>query len=204
MRLSWSGFQAGGQHVPWSHVKLKPNLSLSLNLSLHNLSLGLDRIRYELAHVHSIGLSWTNARRRDIGATTHDRFVSRRGTRQSNAGAIAACEVHASINIAVKHRFVYVIGNTSVAGAVLTPATWQRNRTADVAHLQHLQRSPATPCGWARLTHRMRPPPRGGRGGGAGHEADGGRAMPRPQGRNHRGRVFECEIDPRRFGSPVR
>jgi hypothetical protein len=138
VRLSWSGFQAGGQHVPWSHVKLKLKLKLklslrlSLNLSLHNLSLGLDRIRYELAHVHSIGLSRTNARRRDIGATTHDRFVSRRGTRQSNAGAIAAC-VHASINI-----------------------------------------------------------------------ADGGRAMPRPQGRNHRDRVFECEIDPRRFGSPLR
>jgi hypothetical protein len=98
VRLSWSGFRAGGQHVPCSHVKLKPNLSL--NLSLPNLSLNLDRIRYELARVRSIGWSWTNARRWDTGATTHDRVVSRRGTRKSNAGAIAVCEVHASINIA--------------------------------------------------------------------------------------------------------
>jgi hypothetical protein len=96
VRLSWSGFQAGGQYVPWSHVKLKPNL----NPRLPNLSLNLDRIRYELARVHSIGLSWTNARRWKIGATTHDGFVSRRGARQSNAGAIAVCEVHASINSA--------------------------------------------------------------------------------------------------------
>jgi hypothetical protein len=162
VRLSWSGFQAGGQHVPCSHVKLKLSLSLSRNLSLLNLSLGLDRMRYELAHVHSISLSWTNARPRDIGATTHDRFVSRRGTRQSHAGAIAACEVHASIDIAPKDfttSNTYVIRSTSVAGAVLTLATWQRNRTADVAHLQHRQRSPSTPCGWARLTRRMRPPP---------------------------------------------
>jgi hypothetical protein len=134
VRLSWSGFRAGGQHVPCSHVKLKPNLSL--NLSLPNLSLNLDRIRYELARVHSIGLSWTNARRWDTGATTHDRFVSRRGTRKSNAGAIAACEVHASINIAPTDfttsnavHLCNLICNTPVDGAVLILAAWQRNRT---------------------------------------------------------------------------
>jgi hypothetical protein len=96
VRLSWSGFQAGGQHVPWSHVKLK----LNLKLSLLNPSLNLDRIRYELARAHPIGLSWTNARPWAIGATPHDGFVSRRGARQSSAGAIAVCEVRASINSA--------------------------------------------------------------------------------------------------------
>jgi hypothetical protein len=96
VRLSWSGFQASGQHVPRSHVKLKPNLSLNLL----NPSLNLNRIRYELARADPIVLSWTNARRWDIRATTHDGFVSRRGARQSSAGAIALCEVRVSINSA--------------------------------------------------------------------------------------------------------
>jgi hypothetical protein len=94
VRLCWNGFQASGHHVPWSHVELKPNLNLL------NLSLNRDRIRYELARVHSLGLSWTNACRRDIGATIHVGFVSRRGARQSNAGTIAVWVVPASINIA--------------------------------------------------------------------------------------------------------
>jgi hypothetical protein len=100
VRLSWSGFQAGGQHVPWSHAKLKLKLKPNLSLNLLNPSLNLDRIRYELARAHPIGLSWTNARPWAIGATTHDGFVSHRGARQSSAGAIAVCEVRASINSA--------------------------------------------------------------------------------------------------------
>jgi hypothetical protein len=75
-----------------AQAKLRPSLNFL------NLSFNFHGIRRELTSM--IGLSRTTARRSDIWVTPHDGFISRRGARQSNAGAIAVCTVHGSINIA--------------------------------------------------------------------------------------------------------
>jgi hypothetical protein len=60
----------------------KPITTLNLGLSLHGIRHGRMRL---------MGLWWVN------GLTIHG-FVNRNGVLQSNAGAIAAFEDHASIN----------------------------------------------------------------------------------------------------------
>jgi hypothetical protein len=76
---------------PRLRLRLSPGLSLSPNLKPSprlNLGLSLRGIRH--CRTWLMGLSWVN------GFTIHGGFANRSGVLQSNAGAIAAFEVHAS------------------------------------------------------------------------------------------------------------